>query len=251
MSLRAANWKVSSRKAGVRWPGKTSTASSLRLRQKRHYLPLGCRRERPIALLVFRPALLVHLHRVSAERVVKGNISQRQPDLVFLEAWGGEAAHRLDNYIKFESVVQFAPLIENAAQLVAAEVVALRAKFRTLADIHRFFAGNLSWNGNVYRAAITAGLIGDFALARQLFAQIKGLDPNRHGLHLKDRQAECAALAALLDDPRPIGLQFGKGSTSEGGRAAGRQTRNASKPCSWIAPKTAPARHPHSASGRS
>jgi len=36
-----------------------------------------------IALLVFRRALLVHLHRVSTERVVKGNISQRQPDLVF------------------------------------------------------------------------------------------------------------------------------------------------------------------------
>ena len=85
---------------------------------------------------------------------------------------------------------------------MAAEVVVLRAKFHTLADIHRSFAGNLSWSGNVYRAAITAGLIGDLTLARQLFARIKGLDPNRHGLQLKSRQAECAALAALLDDPQ-------------------------------------------------
>jgi hypothetical protein len=123
------------------------------------------------------------------------------PIWFFLEGWGGEVTPRLGNYIKFESVEQFAPLIEKAAQLVAAEVVALRAKFQTLADIHRFFADNLSWSGNVYRAAITAGLIGDLALARQLFARIKGLDPNRHGLQLKNRQAECAELAALLDDP--------------------------------------------------
>jgi len=82
--------------------------------------------------------------------------------------------------------------------LVAAEVIALRAKFRTLADIHRFFAGKLSWSGNVYRAAITAGLIGDLALARQLFARIKELDPNRNGFFCRERQAECAALAACL-----------------------------------------------------
>jgi hypothetical protein len=124
------------------------------------------------------------------------------PIWFFLEPWGGEVTRRLDNFIEFESVEQFAPLIEKAAQLVAAEVIALRAKFRTLIDIHRFFAGNLSWSGNIYRAAITAGLIGDLALARQLFARIKGLDPNRHGILLKDRQAECAALAALLDDPQ-------------------------------------------------
>ena len=63
----------------------------------------------------------------------------------------------MDEYIKFESVEQFTPLIKKAAQLVAAEVVALRAKFHTLADVHRFFAGNLTWSGNFYRAAITAG----------------------------------------------------------------------------------------------
>ena len=108
----------------------------------------------------------------------------------------------MDEYIKFESVEQFTPLIKKAAQLVAAEVVALRAKFHTLADVHRFFAGNLTWSGNFYRAAITAGLIGDIALARQLFARIKGLDPNKHTTLLKDRQAECVTLAALLDDPQ-------------------------------------------------
>jgi hypothetical protein len=43
-------------------------------------------------------------------------------------------------------------------------------------------------------------LIGDLALARQLFARIMGLDPNKNSTLLKDRQAECAALATLLDD---------------------------------------------------
>ena len=124
------------------------------------------------------------------------------PIWFFLEPWGGEVTRRLGNYITFESVEQFGPLIEKAAELVAAEVVALRAKFRTPADVHRFFASNLSWSGNVYRAAITAGLVGDFALARELFARVKELDPTRHGIHLKNIQAECATLAALLDDQR-------------------------------------------------
>jgi Fe-S-cluster formation regulator IscX/YfhJ len=93
-------------------------------------------------------------------------------------------------------------LIEPAAGLVAAEVVALRTKFRTVLDIHRSFAGNLSWSGNVYRAAVTAGLVGDFALARQLFTRIAELDPSKHGLNLKDIQNECAALASFLEDPQ-------------------------------------------------
>jgi Fe-S-cluster formation regulator IscX/YfhJ len=93
-------------------------------------------------------------------------------------------------------------LIEPAAGLVAAEVVTLRTRFRTLSDIHRFFAGNLSWSGNVYRAAVTAGLVGDFALSRQLFARIAALDPSKHGIHFTDIQDECAALASLLDDPQ-------------------------------------------------
>jgi hypothetical protein len=84
---------------------------------------------------------------------------------------------------------------------VAAEIVALRARFRRPLDVHRFFAGNLSWNGNIYRAAVTAGLVGDIALARKLFARIKALDPSKHGPQLKDVQAECVRLLALLDDP--------------------------------------------------
>ena len=163
-------------------------------------LPLGCRRKGQSRCWFSDEHFWYIFIEFQPSAWSRGTYLNVNPIWFFLEPWGGEAAHRLDNYITFESVEQFAPLIEKAAQRVAAEVVALRAKFHTLADIHRFFAGNLSWNGNVYRAAITAGLIGDFALARQLFARIKELDPNRHGILLKNRQAECAALAALLDD---------------------------------------------------
>jgi hypothetical protein len=131
----------------------------------------------------------------------KGTYFNVTPIWLFLRPWGGEAANRIADYIYFESVEQFRPLIEDGAKLVAAEVVALRTKFRTLLDIHRSFVDNLSWSGNAYRAAITAGLVGDFALARQLFDRIKWLDPASHGLQLPKVQEDCAALAALLDDP--------------------------------------------------
>lgn len=130
----------------------------------------------------------------------KGTYLNVSPIWLFLQGWGGEAAHRLNGYIQFESVEQFGALIVPAAELVAAEVVALRTKFRTFMDIHRFFAGNLSWSGNIYRAAVTAGLVGDIALAHQLFMRIKALDPARHGPRLKNIKEECAALDALLDD---------------------------------------------------
>src|ERR1700692_725813 len=152
-------------------------------------LPLGCRRKGQSRCWFADERFWYTFIEFQRSAWSRGTYLNVSPIWFFLEPWGGEAAHRLANYIKFESVEQFAPLIEKAAQLVAAEVIALRAKFHTLADIHLFFAGNLSWSGNVYRAAITAGLIGDIALARQLFARIKGLDPNRTGIRLKDRQA--------------------------------------------------------------
>jgi hypothetical protein len=163
-------------------------------------LPLGCRRKGQSRCWFSDERFWYIFIEFQPSAWSRGTYLNVSPIWFFLEPWGGEAAHRLGNYIEFESVEQFAPLIENAAQLAAGEVVALRAKFHTLADIHRFFAGNLSWSGNLYRAAITAGLIGDLALARQLFARIMELDPNKNSTLLRDRQAECAALATLLDD---------------------------------------------------
>jgi hypothetical protein len=163
-------------------------------------LPLGCRRKGQSRCWFSDERFWYIFIEFQPSAWSRGTYLNVGPIWFFLGWWGGEATPRLGNYITFESGEQFGPLIEKAAQLVAAEVVALRTKFRTLADVHRFFAGNLSWSGNVYRAAITAGLVGDFALARQLFARIRGLDPTSHGPQLKNIQAECATLAALLDD---------------------------------------------------
>jgi len=164
-------------------------------------LPLGCRRKGQSRCWFSDERFWYIFIEFQPSAWSKGTYLNVSPIWFFLQPWGGEAAHRLGNYIKFESIEQFAPLIEVAAHRVAAEVVSLRSKFRTLLDIHRFFAGNLSWSGNIYRAAITAGLVGDFALARQLFARIKGLDPAKHGSQLKTIQQECAAMSMLLDDP--------------------------------------------------
>jgi hypothetical protein len=165
-------------------------------------LPLGCRRKGQSRCWYSDERFWYIFIEFQPSAWSRGTYLNVGPILFFLQQWGGEAVHRLNGYIKYESVEQFRALIEPAAGLVAAEVVTLRTRFRTLSDIHRFFAGNLSWSGNVYRAAVTAGLVGDFALSRQLFARIAALDPSKHGIHFTDIQDECAALASLLDDPQ-------------------------------------------------
>jgi hypothetical protein len=131
----------------------------------------------------------------------KGTYTNVTPTWFFVHGWGGESAHRVGDFIKFESVEQFVPLIDRMAKLAAAEVVALRENARTPAKLQRFFAANLSWSGNFYRAAVIAGLIGDLALARQLFARVKALDPAQYGPWFETIQTHCAQLVAILDDP--------------------------------------------------
>jgi hypothetical protein len=162
--------------------------------------PLGCRRKGQSRVWVSDQRFWYIMIEFQPSAWSKGTYLNVTPIWLFLQPWGGEAAHRVGNYIEFANAGQFGPLIQQGAQLVAAEVVTLRGKFQTIAAVHRFFAGNLSWSGNIYRAAITGGLVGDFALARQLFARIRQLDPAKHGPGLRNIQDECAAMAALLDD---------------------------------------------------
>ncbi len=164
-------------------------------------MPLGCRRIGQSRVWVSDERFWYIFIEFQPSAWSKGTYTNVVPIWLFLEPWGGEAGHRVTDYITFESVEQFRPLVVAAANLAAAEIVALRAKFRTPLDVHRFFAGRLSYAGNVYRAAITAGLVGDIALARQLFAQVEALDPKQHWFRLKRLQPQCTKLAALLDDP--------------------------------------------------
>ncbi len=227
-------------------------------------LPLGCRRKGQSRCWFSDERFWYIFIEFQPSAWSKGTYLNIGPIWFFLQRWPGEVTAWVgDNYMLFESVEQFGPLIDKGAGLVAAEVVALRTKFRTLADIHRFFAGNLAWSGNAYRAAITAGLLGDLALARQLFARVRAIDPKSYGGYLKDIQAECAALPALLDDPQAYRSAIsGKnrhpeaserlpaGSTMSRSHAVGSDRVNGNLGSS-LTLKTSPFRHPHSASARS
>jgi hypothetical protein len=107
-------------------------------------LPLGCRRIGQSRCWISDERFWCIFIEFQPSAWSKGTYTNVTPTWFFLQPWGGEAAHRVADYIKFESVEQFDPLIEQMAKLAAAEVVALRAKFRRPLDVHRFFAGSLS-----------------------------------------------------------------------------------------------------------
>jgi hypothetical protein len=193
---RTSRWAAFLRMAKQNEHGKLIAAAA-----KAALLPLGCRRIGQSRCWFSDKRFWYIFIEFQPSAWSKGTYTNVTPIWFLLQPWGGEAAHRVDDYITFESVQQFAPLIEQMAKLAAAEVAALRERFRTPFDLHRFFAANLSWSGNVYRAAVTAGLVGDPALARQLFARVKALDPTKHGPQFKIVQADCAELSALLDEP--------------------------------------------------
>jgi hypothetical protein len=131
----------------------------------------------------------------------KGSYLNVRPNWLWLRYGANDHHPRPADFISFESVEQFKPLIENTASIAAQTVVAMRARFRTLEDVNQFFAERVSQDGfPVYRAAITAGLVGDVDRARTLFERMENLKPDNYEPWIK-LKSECAALAALLDNP--------------------------------------------------
>ena len=132
----------------------------------------------------------------------KGSYLNVRPNWLWLRYGANDHHPRPADFISFESVEQFKPLIENMASIAAQSVVAMRDRFRSLEDVNRFFAERVSQDGfPVYRAAITAGLIGDAQTARRLFQRMENIDMTNWGSWIMNLKAECAALAALLDEP--------------------------------------------------
>ncbi len=132
----------------------------------------------------------------------KGTYTNISPIWFFLRHWGNDVMRRVGGYAQFESVEQFSPLVEQMAKLAAEEAMALRVRFKTLPDVHRYFASRVTKNPHrVYSAAVTAGLVGDFDLAQQLFARMAATEPTERGPWIPDLQKQCAELASLLDDP--------------------------------------------------
>lgn len=131
----------------------------------------------------------------------KGSYLNVRPSWLWLRYGGNDHHPRPADFISFESVEQFKPLIENMASIAAHTVLAMRSRFRTIGDVNRFFADRISQDGfPVYRAAVTAGLVGDIATARLLFHRMADLRPENYDPWIK-LKAECAALAPLLDEP--------------------------------------------------
>ena len=130
----------------------------------------------------------------------KGSYLNVSPIWLWLRMGDGRGNRRVANFISYESVDQFTPLVVGMATRAAEEVLTLRQKFRSLSDVYRDFMSRITGEGfPIYRAAITSGLIGDMATAHQLFRRMACWATD--GFDWQNRmKTESAALADKLDD---------------------------------------------------
>jgi hypothetical protein len=111
------------------------------------------------------------------------------------------AGYRVADFIPFESPLQFTPLIQDMAAKAAEEVLAIRGRFRSIADIHRWLVAHATRDGwPVYNAAVAAGLVGDFAGARQLFDRLNRWETDSYDWQLQ-LKSDSAELSSLLSTP--------------------------------------------------
>ena len=119
------------------------------------------------------------------------------------KGWSFDVGHRVEDadFISFESVEQFTPLIGRMAARAAQDVIALREQFKSIAGIHRYLVSHPMREGApVYHAAVAAALTGDMSAARQLFNRLAQW-PTENLEWRRRLQSNGAALAILLDDP--------------------------------------------------
>jgi hypothetical protein len=107
--------------------------------------------------------------------------------------------YRVADFIAFESVEQFTPLIEQMAKAAAYEVTKIRERFKSFNEIHDYLNSNLSDGWSLYHAAVTLGLAGDAELSKQLFARFDAWCDLPHWR--TKIESESRTLVALLSDP--------------------------------------------------
>lgn len=164
-------------------------------------LPLGCRRVGQSRCWISDERYWIIFVEFQPSAWSKGSYLNVRPNWLWLRYGANDHHPRPADFIKFENAEQFTPLIENMAAIAAQTILSMRARFRTLEDVNRFFAERISRDGfPVYRAAVTAGLVGDVTTARQLFRRMEDLNAENYEPWLK-LKSECATLAPLLDDP--------------------------------------------------
>ena len=163
--------------------------------------PLGCKRKGQSRLWVSDERYWLISVEFQPSAWSKGSYLNVRPQWLWLRMGANDSFPRPADYIEFENADQFKPLIENMAGIAAQTVLAFRARFRTLSDVNRYFAERITRNGwPVYRAAVTAGLLGEVEPARQLFKRLELFDTEGHEYWM-ELKAESAKMMALLDDP--------------------------------------------------
>jgi len=104
-------------------------------------------------------------------------------------------------FIRFESVEQFTPLIVQMASCAAQQVLRLREKYKSLADIRKHLVARAARNGlPSYHAAVAAGLVGDMVTAREFFHRLENWQT--YGQDWTEAiKTNGATLAKLAHDP--------------------------------------------------
>lgn len=109
--------------------------------------------------------------------------------------------YRVAEFIPFENTEQFRPLVQDMAAKAAGEVLAIRRKFRSITDIHRWLVAHATRDGwPVYNAAIAAGLVGDFAGAKQFFDRLSRWETDSYDWQLQ-LKSDSEELSSLLSTP--------------------------------------------------
>jgi hypothetical protein len=105
------------------------------------------------------------------------------------------------DFIPFVTAEQFAPLIAAMAERAAQEILALRAKFRSFADVYDYVIAHATRDDwPTYWAAVAAGLVGDIETSRRFFRRMAQWPTDGYEGQ-KKLKTESARLAALLDEP--------------------------------------------------
>jgi hypothetical protein len=164
--------------------------------------PLGCNRKGQSRLWISDERYWLITVEFQPSAWSRGSYLNVRPQWLWLRLGANDNFPRPADYIEFKNAEQFKPLIENMASVAAQTVLALRARFPTVADVNRHFAERITGDGwPVYRAAVTAGLAGDAKMARHLFRRIQMWDTKNWEPWI-ELKSESATLAALLDDPK-------------------------------------------------
>lgn len=163
--------------------------------------PLGCKRKGQSRLWVSDERYWLISVEFQPSAWSKGSYLNVRPQWLWLRMGAHDDFPRPADYIEFKNADQFTPLIENMAEIAAQTVLAFRARFRSLSDVNRYFAERITRNGwPVYRAAVTAGLLGEIETARQLFKRLESFDTEGHEYWM-ELKSEGAKMMALLDHP--------------------------------------------------